>query len=103
MQGGIGLIVALIGFFCIPEALTMVGRRTKKFNLTETKRQPGRILQTFKAVMGRQGNLLRSSILGTIVGIFPGTGGSVANVVAYNKKRSEKKAFEKDDLKCILS
>ena len=95
LQGGIELIVALIGFFCIPEALTMVGRRTKKFNLTETKRQPGMILQTFKEVMIKQGNLLRSSILGTIVGILPGAGGSVANLVAYNEAVRASKTPEK--------
>ena len=85
MQGGIELIVALIGFFCIPEALTMIGNRTKKFHLTESVRQHGILLRTFVDVMKRQGNLLRSSIIGTLVGILPGAGGSVANLVAYNE------------------
>jgi putative tricarboxylic transport membrane protein len=85
MQGGIELIVALIGFFCIPEALTMISNRTKKFHLTETKHRHGIIFKTFKEVMKRQGNLIRSSILGTIIGILPGAGGSVANLVAYNE------------------
>ena len=85
LQGGIELIVALIGFFCIPEALTMIANRMQKFHLTETKRQHGILLKTFKEVMKKQGNLLRSSILGTLVGILPGAGGSVANLVAYNE------------------
>jgi len=85
LQGGIELIVALIGFFCIPEALTMISNRTKKFHLTETKHRHGILFKTFKDVMKRQGNLIRSSILGTVIGILPGAGGSVANLVAYNE------------------
>ncbi|MFC1886420.1 tripartite tricarboxylate transporter permease [Thermodesulfobacteriota bacterium] len=85
LQGGIELIVALIGFFCIPEALTMIGQRARKFHLAETRRQSGIFLRTFKEVMKKQGNLLRSSIVGTFVGILPGVGGSVANLVAYNE------------------
>ncbi len=95
MQGGIELIVALIGFFCIPEALTMIEQRTKIFHLAETKRQTGIVFKTFKEVMKKQGNLLRSSIIGTIVGILPGAGGSVANLVAYNEAVRVSKTPEK--------
>ena len=95
LQGGIELIVALIGFFCIPEALTMIGQRDKKFHLTEATRQRGTFLRAFKEVMGRQGNLLRSSILGTFIGILPGAGGSVANLVAYNEAMRVSKYPEK--------
>jgi len=95
LQGGIELIVALIGFFCIPEALTMIGQRTKKFHLTETKRLPGIFMKTMREVMGKQGNLLRSSVVGTIVGILPGAGGSVANLVAYNEAIRTSKHPEK--------
>jgi putative tricarboxylic transport membrane protein len=95
LQGGIELIVALIGFFCIPEALTMVGQRLKKYNLDDPKKQPGIFLKTFKDVMKKQVDLLRSSVLGTIVGILPGAGGSVANLVAYNEAVRASKTPEK--------
>jgi putative tricarboxylic transport membrane protein len=95
LQGGVELIVALIGFFCIPEAMTMIGQRTKKFHLAEAKRQPRILLRTLQEVMKKQGNLLRSSIIGTIVGILPGAGGSVANLVAYNEAIRASKTPEK--------
>jgi putative tricarboxylic transport membrane protein len=85
LQGGIELIVALIGFFCIPEALSMIGQREKKFHLAEMKKTKGIFFKTLKEVMKKQGNLLRSSVLGTIVGILPGAGGNIANLVAYNE------------------
>jgi putative tricarboxylic transport membrane protein len=85
LQGGIELIVALIGFFCIPEVLTMITEREKTFHIAETKHEKGILIKTFVEVMKKQGNLLRSSFIGTIVGILPGAGGSVANLVAYNE------------------
>ncbi len=95
LQGGIELITALIGFFCIPEALTMISRKGKEYHLTKPKKQPGIILTTFKEVIKKQGNLLRSSIIGTLVGILPGAGGSVANLVAYNEAVRASKTPEK--------
>lgn len=85
LQGGIELIVALIGFFCIPEALTMVGQRDKKFHLAEAGKVRGIFFKTLKEVMKKQGNLFRSSVLGTFIGILPGAGGNIANLVAYNE------------------
>jgi len=95
LQGGIELIVALIGFFCIPEVLTMVTERQKTFHIAETEHRKGLLLKTFVDVMRRQGNLLRSSIIGTVVGILPGAGGSVANLVAYNEAIRVSKTPEK--------
>jgi putative tricarboxylic transport membrane protein len=75
--------------------MTMIGQRTKKFHLAEAKRQPRIFLGTLQEVMKRQGNLLRSSIIGTVVGILPGAGGSVANLVAYNEAIRASKTPEK--------
>ena len=40
-------------------------------------------------------NLLRSSIIGTFIGILPGAGGNIANLVSYNEARRTSKHPEK--------
>ena len=41
--------------------------------------------------MGHPGNTLRSAILGAFIGILPGAGGNISNIVAYNEaKRAAK-------------
>lgn len=91
LQTGIGLIVALIGLFSISQVLTLVsdtknaivnddlikGVKKEKFQLKELCLYP----LTY----------LRSSIIGIIVGIVPGAGGSIAAFLGYNEaKRASK-------------
>ncbi len=85
LQAGIELIVALIGFFCIPEALMMVENRLERYKIAEYKSQKGVAWQVIKELLRKPGLLIRSSIIGTIVGIVPGAGGSIAGMIAYNE------------------
>lgn len=99
LQGGVAIIVALIGFFCIPEILAMVGKGEEAYDIRETeaskKKKKGVILRTFKNVIRMPGNLLRSSIIGSFIGIIPGAGGNIANLVAYNEAQRASKYPEK--------
>jgi len=96
MQGGIELIVILIGFFCIPEILGIVFGGLREYERVEYQRKRGVVLETTRTIFTTmKGNLGRSSIIGTIVGILPGVGGSIANLVAYNETRRASKHPEK--------
>ena len=95
LQSGIGLIPALIGLFCIPEVLEMVTHRKNKFEYLSPESRPGVIFQTFKDVIKRQVDLIRASIIGVFVGILPGAGGSIANLVSYNEAKRASKHPEK--------
>ena len=90
LQGGIDLIVALIGFFTIPAVIDMVvapGSRTAEM-LDTDRTQRGSVLgPTIRLVLSRPWNLIRSSIIGTVVGAMPGAGGNVANLVSYNEAK----------------
>lgn len=88
---GITLIPAMIGFFSFAQVLSLVDEN--QTYLAEYTSKPGLV----KKVLGYLSknskiNLLRSSILGTFVGILPGAGGNVASFVAYN----EAKRFSKN-------
>ncbi len=95
LQSGVALIVALIGFFCIPEVLTMVKEGNKAYNTVGYQKKKGALLATTREIFRMPGNLLRSSVIGTIIGIIPGAGGNIANLVAYNEAVRASKHPEK--------
>ncbi|WP_211254006.1 tripartite tricarboxylate transporter permease [Pelobacter seleniigenes] len=95
MQGGLNLIVMLIGLFCVPELLTLALNGVKNHQALEFKKQKGVLGDTVRKVLSKPGNLIRSSIIGTVVGILPGAGGNIANLVAYNEARRASKHPEK--------
>jgi putative tricarboxylic transport membrane protein len=92
LQGGVEMIVALIGFFVIPELFNMAAHgRAALAEVTLESRKRGTFLAAIRTVFSMPGNLLRSCVIGEFVAIIPGAGGSIANLVAYNEaKRASK-------------
>jgi putative tricarboxylic transport membrane protein len=95
LQGGIELMTALIGFFCIPEVLFMVEQGGKSYTLISYKRQRGVTLSTLSKLIRKPILLIRSSVIGVIVGIIPGAGGNIAGLVSYNEAVRGSKTPEK--------
>jgi len=85
LQSGIAFIPALIGLFCIPEVLSMIEKKDTQYNVIPYKRQRKIITRVFARLIRRPFLLLRSSVIGTIVGIIPGAGGNIAALVSYNE------------------
>jgi len=85
LQGGIGLIPALIGFFCIPEVLGMIERKEKHYNLIPYRKQKRVLLNVTLKLLKRPFLIIRSAVIGTIIGIIPGAGGNIAGMVSYNE------------------
>ncbi|HBT40451.1 MAG: Uncharacterized protein XD58_1590 [Thermotoga sp. 50_1627] len=93
--GGVGLIPALVGLFCIPQVIEMILNRSKQQLYQEAKVQRGLVRKTFVNVMKRQIDLLRASVIGFIIGVLPGAGGNIANLVAYSEAVRASKHPEK--------
>jgi putative tricarboxylic transport membrane protein len=90
---GFSMMPVLIGLFAISEVLI----QTELFNdgkivRVSKKHKIGEILPRGKELKGLWKVILGSSLLGTIIGIIPATGGSIASFLAYN----ETKRFSKD-------
>ena len=82
LLGGIELISALIGFYCLPVLLDLMV--TPERHLHVANRSQGLRLREAGLISWRsRWNLVRSSIIGTLVGILPGAGGSIGGLVAY--------------------
>jgi putative tricarboxylic transport membrane protein len=86
MQAGIELIVALIGFFCLPEILSsVIGRRQAKYTSFSVKPKFSVISEVIVDLIKKPVLMLRSSFIGTVVGFAPGAGGNIASMVSYNE------------------
>ncbi|MEJ2169452.1 MAG: tripartite tricarboxylate transporter permease, partial [Desulfobacterales bacterium] len=86
LQAGIDLIVALIGFFCLPEILEgVIGQRRAKYTEKTANPRFAVVWEVVVALFRRPALMLRSSIIGTIIGFAPGAGGNIASMVSYNE------------------
>ena len=86
LQGGIALIVALIGFFCLPEILnSVIGQRKRTYSAISVKPSFSVIGDVISTLIRKPTLMLRSSAIGTIIGFAPGAGGNIASMVSYNE------------------
>ncbi|MBW1697694.1 MAG: tripartite tricarboxylate transporter permease [Deltaproteobacteria bacterium] len=89
MAAGFSLIPVLIGLFGISQIIT---------DLTNIERKVERIPISFKGMFlslkdlkDQATNLIRSSVLGTWVGILPGIGANIGSLLAYSAAKSSSK------------
>ena len=89
---GIEIIPAMIGLFSFSQVMVLLGSNRQFIaEYSPSKGAFGRVLR--KLVADCKVNLLRSSIMGTIIGMLPGAGGEIASIIAYNEaKRWDKES-----------
>ena len=105
MMAGIETVTALVGLFAISEIFQKVqkGRDEQK---STVEAYTGKNLSLFRLIKGHPVNLLRSSIIGTIVGIIPATGGGTASWMSYNEARRGSKdpdSFGKGNIDGVIA
>ena len=82
LYDGIGLVIVAMGLFGVSEVIASIGRLTGK-TLADQKITL-RSLVPSRDEMGRSGGpIMRGSVIGTVVGIIPGAGSTVAAFVSY--------------------
>lgn len=86
LLGGIHIIPALIGLYCIPVLLNMVATNDPHIERAKSGGS-SRIGEALSMMWRSKFNLVRSSVIGTVVGILPAAGGAVAGLVAYAEAR----------------
>lgn len=92
LQSGLSLIPVSVGFFAISEMLSLLTQGAEKGEVFDTN-QEYKVGQAFREIIQRWKLLLKSSVLGTIIGILPGTGGAIASFISYGEaKRTSKEA-----------
>lgn len=86
LQSGLSLIPVSVGFFAIAEMLTLLKKKDDNEMSTNTF---GEVKASFiaKDISKRWRILLKSSLIGTIIGILPGTGGAIASFISYGEAK----------------
>lgn len=91
LYGGFEIVPALIGLFSIPQVVDMVAKGPADYKMAAlTGKIPG-----FSELKRHTSNFIRSSLIGTFVGILPGAGTTIATFLAYNEARRFSKYPEK--------
>ena len=90
LLGGIDVVSALIGLYCIPVLIDLVATSDKHLKVTHAPRG-FRLMESLKISWKYKFNLARGSVIGTLVGILPGAGGSIAGLVSYSEARRTSK------------
>lgn len=90
MIAGFGVVGAMIGLYCIPVLLDLVAVPERHLKIQEGVKSV-RIMDAARLALQSKVNLVRSAVIGTLVGILPGAGGSVAGLVAYSEAKRNAK------------
>jgi putative tricarboxylic transport membrane protein len=86
LLGGIDITSALIGLYCVPVVIDLVATRAQHLKV-EGDLRGIRLGEALSISWARKFNVIRSSIIGTVIGILPGAGGSIAGLVSYSEAR----------------
>lgn len=87
LLSGIEMIPVMIGMFAITQVLKETKDRSKIENLKgmENKKLNDKII-SLKELWGIKGTIARSGIIGTVVGILPGAGATIASFLSYTSE-----------------
>jgi TctA family transporter len=106
LYDGFDTVAVLLGFFTLSEVMAWRSRITVSATVA-----PGDVQDStwagIRAVFINFGVTLRSSILGTLVGVIPGVGGTVASFVAYGQAvqtaKGDRSGFGNGDIRGLIA
>ncbi|MEQ8856850.1 tripartite tricarboxylate transporter substrate-binding protein [Gimesia sp.] len=92
LNGGFKLLPVLIGLFAINQVLRDIANIDQKIpRVSATHRG---LLLTFADWKDQWVNMMRSSLIGTFIGILPGIGANIGSIAAYSAARNSSKTPE---------
>lgn len=95
LNAGLSLLPVLIGLFAISQIITDISRIGEKIEVIPVKKRKD-MLFSLKDWKDQAVNMLRSSSLGTMIGILPGIGANIGSVTAYTAAKSMASPEEKE-------
>jgi putative tricarboxylic transport membrane protein len=104
LYGGVGMIEVFIGIFAIAEIFNQIGKRAAQRKVAKDSSAKQSI--RWNDIVPHYWTILKSSVIGIVIGVIPGTGGSIASFIAYDEaKRASKEPelFGKGSLEGIAA
>ncbi len=92
LDDGLKLLPVLIGLFAVNQVIAELLRLNE--TIERVPAASGRLLLKFATWKRHIANLIRSSLIGTWVGILPGIGANIGSVMAYSAAKSASKKPE---------
>lgn len=93
MNGGIGLIPAMVGVFGLAEIMTAMWQRQGV--LAAVRDKSDKTIPSFREVWRYRATVLRSGVIGTIIGVIPGVGEDIGAWASYAAAKRASKEPEK--------
>lgn len=104
LYDGIPLVAVAMGLFALPEVVGMLVRGIPIAGAAQEVK--GGLLQGLRETFQHKFLVLRSSLLGVIVGVIPGMGGSVVDWMAYGAAQQtvrDNSNFGKGDIRGVIA
>ena len=90
---GVSVIPCMIGLFSFSQVLVLIGSRREY--VAEYHPHKGAFREVFRYLCTKCKTILvRSSIMGTFIGMLPGAGGEISSIIAYNESKRWSKTPE---------
>lgn len=108
LQDRLGLVPVLLGIFAIAEmtTLSVTGKGTIS-GKTQVEELGGSLREGIISVFRNFGLFIRSSLIGTVIGMIPAVGGTVASFVAYGQAvltaRTNRENFGHGDIRGVIA
>jgi TctA family transporter len=106
LQDGFHVVPVFLGIFALAEAIDLsASRRATISGRTTVEELGGSVVEGIVAVFRNAGLFLRSSAIGTVIGMIPGLGGTVAAFVAYGEaaRNDRTGTFGQGDVRGVIA
>jgi putative tricarboxylic transport membrane protein len=101
LTSGIEMIPVMIGFFAVTEVLKQTQKRDNLSAVGKTTTKFKTDLPSLKEMLSVKWTILRCSVLGTVVGILPGAGATIAAFLCYSMEQKLSKHPERFGTGCL--
>jgi len=83
LMGGLPYVVILVGMYGLGELISRIGRGLPKIEKPPDETAVGTSFPSLREMWNIRATFIRSSILGTILGIVPGAGATITSFISY--------------------